>query len=96
MHGFEKGDDVILTDEAGVDIEMSVAALLEYEGAEYVALLDETVNPDDEEIDVVILRFAAEETGYPLDEGEEWLEEVEDSELLSAVFEHFLADLEDE
>jgi len=75
----EDDDKVILSDEDGKEIECTLLATIEYEGAEYVVFL-----PDDDN-QCVILRVI--EKGD--DEAETVYESVEDMDILEKVFNIF-------
>lgn len=75
------GDDFIsLTDEDGNEYELEVLAELEHEGSRYLALIPaEGSETGDEDLEVSILK-AVEENG------EEFLEAIEDDAELEAVY----------
>ena len=76
----EQGADIIvLKDEAGRDVRFEFLDLLEYDGEEYVILMQE----DDDSGEVVILRLEGED-----EEGEDYVA-VEDEETLDQVYELF-------
>lgn len=76
----EQGADIIvLKDEAGRDVRFEFLDLLEYDGEEYVILMQE----DDDSGEVVILRLEGED-----EEGEDYVT-VEDEETLDQVYELF-------
>ena len=74
----EQGADIIvLKDEEGRDVRFEFLDLLEYDGEEYVILMQE----DDDSGEVVILRLEGED-----EEGEDYVA-VEDEETLDQVYE---------
>lgn len=76
----EQGADIIvLKDEEGRDVRFEFLDLLEYDGEEYVILMQE----DDDSGEVVILRLEGED-----EEGEDYVA-VEDAETLDQVYELF-------
>jgi len=76
----EQGADIIvLKDEEGRDVRFEFLDLLEYDGEEYVILMQE----DDDSGEVVILRLEGED-----EEGEDYVA-VEDEETLDRVYELF-------
>lgn len=76
----EQGADIIvLKDEEGRDVRFEFLDLLEYDGEEYVILMQE----DDDSGEVVILRLEGED-----EEGEDYVA-VEDEETLDQVYERF-------
>ena len=76
----EQGADIIvLKDEEGRDVRFEFLDLLEYDGEEYVILMQE----DDDSGEVVILRLEGED-----EEGEDYVA-VEDEETLDQVYELF-------
>ena len=76
----EQGADIIvLKDEEGRDVCFEFLDLLEYDGEEYVILMQE----DDDSGEVVILRLEGED-----EEGEDYVA-VEDEETLDQVYELF-------
>ena len=76
----EQGADIIvLKDEAGRNVRFEFLDLLEYDGEEYVILMQE----DDDSGEVVILRLEGED-----EEGEDYVA-VEDEETLDQVYELF-------
>ena len=76
----EQGADIIvLKDEEGRDVRFEFLDLLEYDGEEYVILMQE----DDDSGEVVILRLEGED-----EEGEDYIA-VEDEETLDQVYELF-------
>ena len=76
----EQGADIIvLKDEEGRDVRFEFLDLLEYDGEEYVILMQE----DDDSGEVVILRLEGED-----EEGEDYVT-VEDEETLDQVYELF-------
>jgi uncharacterized protein YrzB (UPF0473 family) len=85
----EYGNDFItLTDEDGKEVELEHLDTLEHDGETYMVFGIE--DPDnDEEMAVIIM--------HPVTEGsEEFLEEVQDEQLLDEVYEAFLARIEAE
>ena len=72
-------DIIVLKDEAGRDVRFEFLDLLEYDGEEYVILMQE----DDDSGEVVILRLEGED-----EEGEDYVA-VEDEETLDQVYELF-------
>ncbi len=76
----EQGADIIvLKDEEGRDVRFEFLDLLEYDGEEYVILMQE----DDDSGEVVILRLEGED-----EEGEDYVA-VEDEETLDQVYDLF-------
>ena len=76
----EQGADIIvLKDEEGRDVRFEFLDLLEYDGEEYVILMQE----DDDSGEVVILRLEGED-----EEGEDYVA-VEDEETLDQIYELF-------
>ena len=76
----EQGADIIvLKDEEGRDVRFEFLDLLEYDGEDYVILMQE----DDDSGEVVILRLEGED-----EEGEDYVA-VEDAETLDQVYELF-------
>ena len=76
----EQGADIIvLKDEEGRDVRFEFLDLLEYDGEEYVILMQEV----DDSGEVVILRLEGED-----EEGEDYVA-VEDAETLDQVYELF-------
>jgi len=81
----EELDDLItLTDENGEEISFEFIDLIEYQGKEYVVLLPEIEDENEDEGEVLILEVQAGET-----EDDEVYVSVESEEILDAVFEIF-------
>lgn len=75
----QSADIIVLKDEEGRDVRFEFLDLLEYDGEEYVILMQE----DDDSGEVVILRLEGED-----EEGEDYVA-VEDEETLDQVYELF-------
>lgn len=75
----DEGALITLTDENGQEVEFEYLDVIEYEGDEYIVLIENNEDADE----VVILRIQS------LDEETEEYVSVEDEELLQAVFEIF-------
>ena len=74
---------ITIEDDEGNEIELEVLDTLEYEGVEYVLFLPADMQEDDPDYGYVILRIVE------LD-GEEQFEDVDDPDLLQAVYEKFM------
>ncbi len=88
-------DIISLLDEEGNEHEFEIVAATEYKDEEYLALVPIFENADElleDEGELVILRVGKEEA----EDGESYLEAVEDEEEYSAVANLFMDILEDE
>lgn len=84
----EEMDVITLTDEDGVEAEFALLDIISYEGADYVVLLP---LPDDESGEVEILKAEPIEGD---DEMQDYVS-VDDEAVLDAVFNLFIAGLDD-
>jgi len=74
------GDDFItITDEEGKEYELEVLATLEYDGANYIAVIPAVDDESEEELEVSILKKVMED-------GEEILATVDDDDEMEAVY----------
>ena len=89
--GEELDNIIILNDEDGNEVEFEFLDLIEYEGEEYVVLLQGEEEETEEPGEVVILKLEDTES-----EDEESYVSVEDEEVLNKVFEKFKEKFEDE
>ena len=87
----ELDDLIVLTDENGEDINFEFVDLIEYKGKEYVVLLPELEDNEEDEGEVVILEVQDGDT-----EDEENYVSVEDEKTLAEVFEIFKEKFKDE
>ena len=87
----ELDDLIVLTDENGEDINFEFVDLIEYKGKEYVVLLPELEDDEEDEGEVVILEVQDGDT-----EDEENYVSVEDEKTLAEVFEIFKEKFKDE
>ena len=71
---------ISITDEEGVDYELEVLAVVEYNGAEYLALTELDADEEAEELEVSILKSLSEDDEEPV------LVAVEDEAELEAVY----------
>lgn len=83
------GDDFItLTDEDGTEYELEVLSEVEYNGANYLALIPAD-SEEDEELEVCVLKSVTED-------GEEILVTVDDDDELQAVYDLLMDEMGDE
>lgn len=71
---------ISITDEDGVDYELEVLAVVEYNGAEYLALTELDADEEAQELEVSILKSLSEDDEEPV------LVAVEDEAELEAVY----------
>ncbi len=81
-----EGTLITLTDDEGNDVEFEFLDLIEYDGDEYIVLIENDEDADE----VVILRINA------IDEENEEYVSIEDDEVLQTVFEMFKKKYEDD
>lgn len=86
--GDQESQTITLTSDKGEDVECEVLDFFEHKGVEYAVLLP-VEQLDEEEGEVVILKAVIEDD-------EEYLEGVEDMELLEEVFNVFVDRMESE
>ena len=89
--GEELDNIVILNDEDGNEVKFEFLDLVELDDEEYVVLLPVTVEGEEEEGEVVILKLEDTEN-----EDEESYVSVEDEDILNAVFEKFKEKFKDD
>lgn len=83
-------DFVSVTDDEGNEFELEHLGTLEYEGRTYMAFVPADMDEDDEDFGLVLLRVIEQD-------GEQLLADIDDQQLLDAVYERFLEELfEDE
>jgi len=91
QEGEELDNIIVLNDENGNEVEFEFLDLIEYEGEEYVVLLPNDEDVDEEPGEVLILKL--EDTDS---ENEESYVSVDDEEVLNTVFEMFKEKFKDE
>ena len=91
--GEELDNIVILNDEDGNEVKFEFLDLVELDNEEYVVLLPVTVEGEEEEVEVVILKI--EDTDDENAEEESYVS-VEDEEILNKVFEIFKEKFKDD
>ena len=83
-------DFISITDEDGKEFELEILSTIEYQGAEYLALVPAEEDEASEELEVSILKSVTED-------GEDLLVAVEDEDELAAVYDLLMQSLyEDE
>ena len=83
-------DFISITDEDGKEYELEILSTIEYQGAEYLALVPAEEDEESEELAVSILKSVTED-------GEDLLVAVEDEDELAAVYDLLMQSLyEDE
>ena len=93
MHENEFAADLMtLVDDEGIEHQFEIADTMEFEGEEYVALIpifEDAAESLDDAAELVILRSVT-------DNGEEFLEAIEDEELFNKIGEMFVERLQEE
>ena len=88
--GGEYGNDfVTITDDEGNEFELEHLDTAEIDGVIYMAFLPADMDEDDEDFGIVILKVAVENN-------EEILTTVDDENVLSTVYAHFIERLSDD
>lgn len=91
MSNMEENTDLIeLIDEDGKAVYFEHLMTLEHEGQYYIVLMTPETTNDEDEGDVVILQLSKD------DKGEDCYVTIEDDETMQAVYEKFIAIIEEE
>lgn len=89
MSGEFGNDFISLIDDDGNEVELEHLDTAEIDGEIYMAFLPADIDEDDEDFGMIILKVIVEDN-------EEILASIEDDEVLSAVYGHFLERLSDD